>query len=207
MHHSLISSSIAAYLAHLQGEERAAATIAQYARALRHLEAYVDARPLDKGRLIAWKELLTQTYAPSTVNTMLAAVNGWLSFSGRSDLRLRPLRIQRSAFSDARRELSRQEYARLVRTAEKRGNLRLALVLQTLCATGIRVSELSFITAEAVKTGRAQVHNKGKHRLVFLPAQLCTLLRRYLRAKKRRPAPSLQREPVVRWIVPISGAI
>lgn len=108
----------------------------------------------------------------------------WLLWGWR-ELRVRPLRIQRTLFRDAEKELTRTEYARLVKAADRLGNERLCLVLQTLCATGIRVSELRFITAAAVETGRTEVVNKGKRRTVFLPDQLRKLLRKYLRRQKK----------------------
>ena len=139
---------------------------------------------MTKGLLLEWKEGLIGRYAPASVNAMLAAVNRFLTFLGRNDLRLRPLKIQRALFLPADKELTRAEYIRLVRAAQSRDNQRLALVLQTICATGIRVSELRFITAEAVQTGRAEVVNKGKRRAVFLPEKLRRLLKGYLRTQK-----------------------
>ena len=115
---------------------------------------------------------------------MLAAVNRFLTFLGRNDLRLRPLKIQRALFLPADKELTRADYIRLVQAAQRGDNARLALVIQTICATGIRVSELRFITVEAVQTGRAEVVNKGKRRAVFLPEKLRRLLKGYLRAQK-----------------------
>lgn len=181
--------SITAYLTHLRAQERAASTLSQYARALRRFQHFARHRPIDKALLLEWKTHLTQRYAPATVNTILAALNSYLKFNDRPDLLLKPLRIQRALFADEERELTRDEYIRLVRTAEKNGDHRLALILQTLAATGIRISELSFITVEAVKTGRAHVHNKGKHRLVLLPTRLRPLLKRYLRQQKKTTGP------------------
>lgn len=185
----LDTTSIIPYLHHLRTMERAPSTIQQYARALHAFQRYANNRAIDKECLIAWKENLEQHYAPATVNAMLAAVNGWLKFCGRGDLVVQPLKIQRALFADARRELTRQEYVRLVRTAERQGKHRLALILQTLAATGIRISELRFITAEAVKSGRAHVRNKGKHRLVLLPSKLRTLLKRTLKIQKKTTGP------------------
>ena len=116
---------------------------------------------------------------------MLAAVNGYLRFYGWEHLCVKPLKIQRPLFLDERNELTRQEYARLVRAAQSRENERLSLVLQTICATGIRVLELRFITVEAVMVGRAEIANKGKRRLVFLPEKLRKLLRDYVRKQKK----------------------
>ena len=123
------------------------------------------------------------------VNALLAAVNGYLKHHQRSDLLIQPLKIQRPHFSDEHKELTRTEYQRLVQTAEHTSQHRLALILQTIAATGIRVSELRFITADAVRSGRAHVRNKGKHRLVLLPTKPCTLLKRYLRQQKKSAGP------------------
>ena len=144
----------------------------------------MDGAPVTKVALIAWKEALTAAHASATVNSMLAAVNGFLSWMGWRECAVRLLKIQKSLFCDESRELTRAEYARLVRAAERKKNQRLSLIIQTICATGIRVSELRFITVGAVAAGRAEIVNKGKRRIVFLPAKLRRLLRNYLRAQK-----------------------
>ena len=127
---------------------------------------------------------------------MIAAVNGFLRFMGWRECAVKLLNIQKSPFCDEGRELTRSEYVRLVRAAELDGNRRLALVLQTICATGIRVSELKFITVEAVQTGRAEIANKGKRRTVFLPDKLRRLLRTYLQAQKKTAQPADVKNPV-----------
>ena len=124
-------------------------------------------------------------HAPATVNSILAAVNGFFRFMGWKDIAVKLLKIQKALFCDERRELTRAEYARLVSAAQKVGNERLSLVMQTICATGTRVSELRFITVEAVTTGRAEICNKGKRRTVFLPGRLRRLLRKYLQKQKK----------------------
>lgn len=172
------------YAGHLCDQERSAATIQKYVHDLTALSTFLDGRPMTKGLLLEWKEGLIGRYAPASVNAMLAAVNRFLTFRGRNDLRLRPLKIQRALFLPADKELTRAEYVRLVQAAQRGDNARLALVIQTICATGIRVSELRFITVEAVQTGRAEVVNKGKRRAVFLPEKLRRLLKGYLRAQK-----------------------
>ena len=176
----LTVATIGRYLSYLQERERAAATLQKYAHDLNVLREWLGERALTKQTLLLWKEELISKRAPATVNTMLAALNGYLSFMGWLQLRLRPLRIQRTLFQDERRELDRQEYVRLVVAAQRKGRQRLSLILQTICATGIRVSELRFITAEAVATGRAEISNKGKRRIVFLPDKLRHLLQPYL---------------------------
>ena len=128
---------------------------------------------------------VTTSHAPATVNSILAAVNGFFRFMGWKDIAVKLLKIQKALFCDERRELTRAEYARLVSAAQKVGNERLSLVMQTICATGTRVSELRFITVEAVTTGRAEICNKGKRRTVFLPGRLRRLLRKYLQKQKK----------------------
>lgn len=182
---TLTQERIAEYAAHLREQERAENTIRKYTRDLTALWEWLDGRPLEKPLLIAWKEHLTAVYTAPSVNSMLAAANGFLRFMGWQQMAVRPLKIQKNLFCDEDRELMKEEYWRLVRAAKQEGNERLALVIQTLCATGIRVSELKYITVETVRLGRAEIANKGKIRTVFLPGRLCGLLKRYLRKSHR----------------------
>ena len=172
------------YAAYLREQERAAATVEKYVHDLTTLSVFLAGQPVSKGLLLEWKEDLIGRYTPASVNTKLAAVNGFLTFCGMGALRLRKLKIQKALFLSEDKELTKAEYVRLVRAAERGENERLALVIQTICATGIRVSELRFITAEAVQCGRAEVSNKGKRRTVFLPDKLRKLLRAYLQKQK-----------------------
>ena len=188
-HSMLTETLITHYLLHLREAERSANTISKYAHDLHVLLSYLRGRPLTKEALIEWKKQLIATLAPESVNSMLAAANGFLQFCGWAELRIKLLKIQRSVFIDKEKELSRHEYERLVRAAKQNENERLALVLQTICATGIRVSELKFITAEAVRCGRAEINNKGKLRIVFLPGKLCRLLTDYLNRQGRTQGP------------------
>ena len=182
--YTLTAAHIQNYTRYLREQERAPATIQKYVHDLTALLGWLDGASITKAALIAWKEELTAAHAPATVNSMLAAVNGFLSWMGWRECAVKLLKIQKSLFCDESRELTRAEYARLVRAAEQKENQRLSLIIQTICATGIRVSELKFITAEAVAAGRAEIVNKGKRRIVFLPAKLRRLLRDYLRAQK-----------------------
>lgn len=184
------------YVLHLREEERADSTIEKYVRDLEALGRHLAGRPVTKAALIGWKEELTQRHAPATVNSMIAAVNGFLRFMGWRECAVKLLNIQKSLFCDESRELTRSEYTRLVRAAEQDGNQRLSLVLQTICATGIRVSELRFITVEAVGTGRTEITNKGKRRTVFLPDKLRRLLQKYLRGQKKTAQPADAKNPV-----------
>lgn len=175
------TAQIESYATHLQEQEKSTATIQKYVYNLTAFFLWLDGRELTKIALIEWKGYLTEQYAPASVNSMLATVNGFLSYLDLQSLSVKPLKIQKALFSDGTKELTREEYYRLVRAAEQDGNQRLALLIQTICAIGIRVSELKFITVEAVHTGRAEVSNKGKRRMVFLPGKLCSMLKRYLK--------------------------
>ena len=173
------------YLLYLKEQERSSATIQKYAHDLYALLEFLQDRVMNKSILIDWKQELIGKYAPASVNTKLAAVNGYLQFKGWHQLMLKPLKIQKSLFLEEEKELTREEYVRLVKAAKAKGNERLALVIQTICATGIRVSELKFITVEAVQCGRAEITNKGKLRIVFLPEQLRKVLKKYIRIQKK----------------------
>ena len=194
--HKFTANLLRRYVLHLREEERADSTLEKYVRDLEALGRHLAGRPVTKAALIGWKEELAQRHAPATVNSMIAAANGFLRFMGWRECAVKLLNIQKSLFCDESRELTRSEYARLVRAAEQGGNQRLSLVLQTICATGIRVSELKFITVEAVQTGRAEIVNKGKRRTVFLPDKLRRLLRTYLQAQKKTAQPADFKNPV-----------
>lgn len=182
---TLTAENIRSYAQYLREQERSSATLQKYVHDLHILAEYLDGKPITKAALIAWKEELTGAYAPASVNSMLTVANGFLRFMGWQASTVKLVKIQKALFLDDHRELTRNEYARLVRAAELADNQRLSLVIQTICSTGIRVSELRFITAEAVALGRAEITNKGKRRTVFLPDKLRRLLRHYLQAQKK----------------------
>ena len=169
----------------LRTEERSAGTIEKYLRDVRGFAAWSAGKNVDHEQVVAWRDdLLIQGYAPVTVNSMVAAVNQFLSFLGWDDCRVKALRIQRKLFRDDQRELTREEYERLLETAHKLGRDRLALLLETICATGIRVSEVRYITAEAIQAGRAKISLKGKLRTILLPNKLCRKLKKFAKEKK-----------------------
>lgn len=188
-HPSLTADLIQKYLTHLQEQERSPHTISKYAHDLTALLAYLNGEPLTKTALIGWKAQLVAALAPASVNSMLVAVNGYLGYMGWQDLKIKLLKIQKSVFVDESKELTREEYTRLVNAAKMQENERLSLVIQTICATGIRVSELRFITVEAVQCDRAEISNKGKRRIVFLPGKLRRLLTAYLRKQGKTSGP------------------
>ena len=169
------------YRRELEGNEAAPTTVARYGRVARDFAAWLGERELTKENLIAWRESLRQSAA--TVNVAVAAVNRLLTFLGRSELRIKQLRLQRSVYRPAERELSREEYEKLVRQAEQSGKPRLARAIETICATGIRVSELRYVTAEALEEKQVTLRNKGKTRTILLGAALVRKLRLYCRER------------------------
>ena len=169
----------------LAGEERSAGTIEKYVRDVRKFAAWLDGEEVSRERAAAWRDsLLERGYAPVTVNSMVAAVNRFFIALGWEDCRVKALRIQRRLFRDDRRELTREEYERLLTAAHGLGRERLALLLETICATGIRVSEVKYITVEAAHAGRAEISLKGKLRTILLPGKLCRKLKKYARRQK-----------------------
>lgn len=169
------------YTKHLREQERSTATVEKYTRALRTFYSWLpEEKIVSRETVLFYKQFLSDGHSPGGVNVELAALNGFFRFLSWNELCLKLLRIQRRAFADRSRELTREEYDRLVTTAEKRNNHRLSLLLQTMAATGIRVSEVSFITAEAVQTGKAEISLKGKIRTILLPGKLCRKLRKYI---------------------------
>ncbi len=169
------------YRSWLTHREYSAATMEKYTRALARFfrDSGGDAAPA-KETVASWRDrLVEQGYAIASVNAMLAAVNSYQEFRGYGQDKAKPLKRQRRVFREAGRELSREEYFRLLTAARDTGNRRSLLLLETLGATGIRVSELPFITAEAARRGRAVIRCKGKCREILLPAHLCSRLKRW----------------------------
>lgn len=168
------------YVNHLRKEERSAATIRQYRRDILNFLVRLGPDKFSKEAVIEYKKELEKKYRPVSVNTKLSALNSFFSFIGRSDLRLKFLKIQKKAYCPAEKELSREEYLRLIKAAERRKNEKLAMLLQTMGGTGIRVSELRYITAEAVERGEAVIQLKGKTRTILLPKKLQRALEEYM---------------------------
>ena len=163
--------------------EHSPATIQKYLRDISAFSAFVGDRPLDKALVIEYKRALVDKYAPTSVNSMLAAVNRFLKVIDRYDCTVKTLRIQRQVFRSRKKELSREEYFRLLEAAERKRVPWLSMLMQTICSTGIRVSELRFITVEAAKNGTATVSLKGKSRTVLIPSALCRQLIKYAKSR------------------------
>ena len=163
----------------LTEREYSPATITKYAHDLRLLMDYAPDGIPDKAALVGFRTYLTERgYAPASVNSILGAVNLFLAFLG-SDWKLKYLRVQRKTFLPADKELSYKEYERMARTAEQGGNIRLSLLVQTLCALGLRVSELKAVTVESLQSGEATIANKGKLRTILIPHALAKKLADY----------------------------
>ena len=171
---------------YLLREEKAAGTVEKYLRDVRAFFRFLsDGVPagisgITKENALAWKDFLVSSgYAAATVNSMLASLNSFLRFCGLARCCVRPVRRQRRIFRERERELTEEEYFRLLQAAEETGRQRLYFILETIASTGIRISELRFITVPALRTRRAEVNSKGKQRIVLLTEKLCRALQRY----------------------------
>ena len=172
------------YGKYLNKEEKSRATVKKYLSDLNDFFNYAKADRLTKETVLKYKELLREGYAPASANSKIAALNSFFRFCGREELCVKQIKIQKKAYVPEEKELSREEYARLVQTAEKNKNERLSLVIQTICGTGIRVSELAFLTVDAVHKGETTVSCKGKTRSVFIVSTLRKKLLRYIKEKR-----------------------
>ena len=175
----ITASVIAEFKEHLIFEERSTATIEKYLRDVKAFAAYAQNNTVTKETVIAYKNLLQENYAVRSVNSMLASINSLFVFLGWHDLKVKSLKLQQQVFCPEEKELTKAEYTRLCKTAERKHNKRLNLILQTICGTGIRVSELQYITVETVRHGEAIVSCKAKTRSVFIVKELKQKLLRY----------------------------
>ena len=170
---------------YLRHDEREESTIEAYLRSLTRFAEWADGRAVTKELAIEWKTALAEAgYRPISVNAMLAAVNKFFTCMGREDCKVKYLKLQRQMFRKSEKDLSKEEYQRLVQAAHEKGDLRMELILETICATGIRVGELKYITVEAVRAGVAEIALKGKIRTILLPHRLCRKLQKYAKQQK-----------------------
>lgn len=175
---------------HLLEEERSEKTIEKYNRDIASLRRFAAEREISKELVIAYKQYLIESgYAERSVNSMLAAINSLFQFLEWYDCRVKAIKLSPEIYRPDEKELTRNEYERLVNTAMKQGKEKLAVILQTICGTGIRISELQFITVEAVKRGEAKVHCKGKTRKVFIVSELKTLLLDFIKKNHIKSGP------------------
>lgn len=184
MDNIITREQINTYCASMLADERAAGTVAKYRRDVTAFARWLGGRPVSKENSTGWKaHLLNRSYAPRTINSMLAAVNSFFRFAGWN-IKVKFLKIQRQLFRDATRELNRAEYTQLLAAARSNGQERLALIMETLCATGIRISELCHITVSAAQQGKATISLKGKIRTILLSTKLCRKLLKYAKKQK-----------------------
>jgi len=165
----------------LYNDEKSRATIEKYRRDIQKFAVYVKERELDKQLILSYKSELEKAYAVTSANSMLAAINSLFRFAGWYDLCVKQFKVQKAVYSPEEKELTKKEYEALIRAASEKKNERLSLIIQTICGTGIRVSELAFITVEAVREGEAVVSCKGKIRKIFIVSALRKKLLRYAR--------------------------
>ena len=163
----------------LELQEKSTSTIEKYIRDVKAFSVYAENAAITKEKVIAYKKYLRNNYAVRSVNSMLASINSLFNSLEWHDLKVKSLKLQQQVFCSEDRELTKAEYARLCKTAERKKNKRLNLILQTICGTGIRVSELQYITVEAAKQGEAVVNCKAKTRSVFIVKELKQKLLRY----------------------------
>lgn len=168
------------YENHLLQEEKSVSTQKQYRREILRFLAFVSEKKITKELVIQYKKELMDQYQPVSVNTKLAAVNGFLSFAGYGEYRVKQLKIQRKPYCSSDRELTKAEYTRLLQSAKNQGQDKLWTILQTICGMGIRISELPFITAQAVRDGEAAVQLKGKNRVILMGKKLRRILKKYM---------------------------
>ena len=173
------------YSRHLRAEERSAGTADKYRRDVGAFAQWLEGRAVTRELAASWKEhLIRQGYAATTINSMLAALNGLFRLLGWEECRVKFLKIQRRLFRDPARELTRAKYDRLLGAARGRGQERLALLMEAICATGIRVSEVRYLTVAAARQGKAEIALKGKIRTILIPQKLCRKLLKYAKKQK-----------------------
>lgn len=169
-------------------EEKAVATIEKYIRDVHTFSEWLGGKEFDKVDVLTYKTEICKKYAPKSVNTILSSLNSFFAYHEWYELKVKTLKIQRQIFSLDEKELTKAEYERLLLTAKKRSE-RLYLLLQTICSTGIRISELPYITVEAINKGYSDINCKGKRRTVFFPKQLCQMLKQYIRKQEIKNGP------------------
>ena len=183
----MTTAQLASFRAYLQDEEQSEATVEKYLCEVTQFAAWLNDTEVTKSAVAEWKEhLLTSGYEPSTVNGKLTALDRFFDFMGWPDCKVKHLKLQRRLFRDDSRELTKAEYERLIATAEEMGKERLSLLMEAICGTGIRVSEVQYLTIEAAQQGKVEIYLKGKVRTILIPGKLCKKLLKY--AKKHKIA-------------------
>lgn len=177
----LTVEKIEGFKSFLVNEEKSDSTVEKYIRDLIFFLNWVHSQPLEKSLVLEYKQYLVDNYAPASVNSMISSLNSFFDYMSWYDLKVKTLKIQRQIFVDDSKELSKVEYEKLLKVAQSRKNERMYLLMQTICSTGIRVSELKYVTVESLKCRQALINCKGKMRVVILPKQLCKMLETYVK--------------------------
>lgn len=175
---------------YLLDEEKSSSTLEKYLHDVSVFFSWLADKALDKRAVLDYKaHLIDSKYAPASINSAISSLNSFFTFISRHELKVKTLRIQKQIFADRDRELTKDEYARLLDAAKNKRNEKLYYLMQTICSSGIRVSELSSITVDAAKAGRATIKSKGKMRVVILPKELCKMLHSYCSRQKIKSGP------------------
>ena len=181
----MTTAQLHSFRAYLRDEERSEATVEKYLCEVTQFAAWLNNNEVTKAAVAEWKEhLLVSGYEPSTVNGKLTALDRFFDFMGWPDCKVKHLKLQRRLFRDDSRELTKAEYERLIETAEELGKERLALLMEAICGTGIRVSEVQYLTVEAAQQGKVEIYLKGKVRTILIPGKLCRKLLKYAKKQK-----------------------
>ena len=184
---TISAEQIEVYQNYLIEKEKSPATISKYLHDIRSFGDWLFTSEFDKSVVLSYKAYLLERYSASSVNSIISSLNSFFAYLGWFDLKVKTVKIQRQIFASNEKELTKAEYERLLNAAKN--NKRLYLLMQTICSTGIRVSELRHITVEAVVQKQAEINCKGKRRTVFLPNKLCEALKRYIKEQKIKSGP------------------
>jgi len=176
--------TISRFKRYLYEEEKSDNTIEKYMRDIRFFREWLGGKAVDKSVVLAYKKTLCEKYAPKSVNSILSSLNALFMYMHWYELKVKTLKIQRQIFADTEKELTKAEYERLLLAAKKQRNERLYYLMQTIGSTGLRISELKYVTVDAVNAGQATINCKGKIRQVFLPRELCKMLKAYSKQKQ-----------------------
>lgn len=185
----LTKERIQKFQQYLLEEEKSLATIEKYVRDISAFYVWFGDGELTKQSVLAYKTYLMKHYAPASVNSVLSSLNSFFEFNEWQVLKVKMLKIQKQIFAEREKELTKAEYGRLLDAAMQKQNQKLYYLMQTICSSGIRVSELKEITVEAVQKQRATIRCKGKMRVVILPKKLCKMLSRYAKEQKIEQGP------------------
>ncbi|WP_337400604.1 tyrosine-type recombinase/integrase [Congzhengia sp.] len=180
---------IGSFKTHLLNEEKSASTLEKYIHDCTVFSVWLGSRTMSKELVLEYKQGIMQKLAPASVNAVISSLNSFFEFCDRVDCKIKSVKIQKQIFASSEKELTKSDYEKLLKAALNKGNERLFYLMQTICSTGIRVSELKFITVEAIESREAFINCKGKMRVVMLTKQLCKILKEYVKRNKIKRGP------------------